>query len=323
MDVRAAIAQALKSSPRTLIVCHTNPDGDCLGGGLALALALERLGGSVVVGSQDGVPETLAFLAGADRVVSAVPSDAAFDTAITIECGSLDRAGTLKSAVAATTTIIAIDHHEDHRPYAALTDLDPTAAAVGEQVADLIPRLGVVIDPTIALNLLTAIATDTGVFRFANTTPRTLRIAADLIEHGARLHEIVRAVYEEQPVSALRVLGAALAGIELREGGAIALTVITPTMLQTAAASPEDIRGVAAMLRTIHGVRLAIVFEERSNAVQVSIRARDGVRANAVAQALGGGGHPAAAGAEVRRSLAETVALALDAARRELDGSGP
>jgi phosphoesterase RecJ-like protein len=275
------------------------------------------------VGSQDGVPESLAFLPGADRVVRGVPRDAAFHTAVTIECGNLDRAGTLKPAVAAAQMIIAIDHHEDHRPYAHLTDLDPSAAAVGEQIADLMPRLGIAIDRAIAVNLLTAIATDTGVFRFANTTPRTLRIAADLIERGARLHEVVRAVYEEQPVSALRVLGAALAGVELREDGAIALTVITPAMLQTAAASAEDVRGVAAMLRTIHGVRLALVFEERSNAVQVSIRARDGVRANAVAQALGGGGHPAAAGAEVRRSLPETVALALDAARRELDGSGP
>lgn len=322
MDVRAAIAQALKTSARTLIVCHTNPDGDCLGTGLALAIALERLGRAAVVGSQDGVPETLTFLPGAARIVAAVARDVAFDTAVTIECGSLDRAGTLKSAVAAAPTVIAIDHHEDHRPYAALTDLDPTAAAVGEQVADLIPRLGVVIDPTIALNLLTAIATDTGVFRFANTTARTLRVAADLIERGAVLHDIVRAVYEEQPASALRVLGAALAGIELREGGAIALTVITPAMLQAAAASPEDVRGVAAMLRTIRGVRLALVFEERSSAVHVSIRARDGVRANTVAQSLGGGGHPAAAGAEVRRSLAETVTLALDAARRELGGSG-
>ncbi len=321
MDVRAAVAQALKASTRTLIVCHTSPDGDCLGAGLALALALERRGGSVVVGSQDGVPAALTFLTGADRVVTAAPSGASFDTAVTIECGTLERAGVLAPAVAGTPMIIAIDHHEDHRSYAHLTDWDPAAAAVGEQVADLIPRLGVSIDRAMAVNLLTAIVTDTGVFRFTNTTPHALRVAADLIERGAVLHEIVRAVYEEQPPSALRVLGAALTGIELREGGAVALTVITPAMLQAAGAVPEEVQGIAATLRTIRGVRLALVFEQGPAAVHVSIRARDGVRANAVAQALGGGGHPGAAGAEVPRPLAETVSLALDAARRELDRS--
>ena len=321
MDVRAAVAQALKASTRTLIACHTSPDGDCLGTGLALALALEQRGGTVVVGSQDGVPTALTFLPGADRVVTAAPRGASFDTAVTIECGTLDRAGTLKPAVAGAPMIIAIDHHEDHRPYAHLTDWDAAAAAVGEQVADLIPRLDVSINRAMAVNLLTAIVTDTGVFRFTNTTPNALRVAADLIERGAALHEIVRAVYEEQSPSALRVLGAALAGVELREGGAVALTVITPAMLEAAGAVPEEVQGIAAMLRTIRGVRLALVFEQQPTAVHVSIRARDGVRANAVAQALGGGGHPGAAGAEVPRSLAETVTLALDAVRRELGRS--
>ncbi len=318
MDVRAAIAQTLKTSARTLIVCHTSPDGDCLGAGLALALGLERFGGLVVVGSQDGVPSTLAFLPGAGRVVTGVPGEMTFTSAVTIECSTLERAGSLAAAVARAPLIIAIDHHEDHRPYAHLTDWDPGAAAAGDQVADLLVRLGVTVDRPIALNLLAAIVTDTGVFRFTNSTPRTLRLAADLVERGALVHEIVRAVYEEQPASALRLLGVALAGLEVRECGQVAYSVLTPAMVAAAGASPDDSQGIAGMLRTMRGVRLALVFEQRPQAVHVSIRARDGVRANAVAQALGGGGHPAAAGAEVRRSLQETVALALDAAGREL-----
>jgi phosphoesterase RecJ-like protein len=318
VEVRAAIAQALTASARILIACHSGPDGDGLGSGLALALALERLGRAATVACQDGVPENLAFLPGADRVVRAAPVGATFDAAVTIECSTLDRAGTLAAAVGAAPLVVAIDHHEDHRPYAHLIDLDPTAAAAGEQVADLIRRLGVEIDRAMATNLLTAILTDTGVFRFPNTTPRALRLAADLIERGAVAHEIVRAVYEEQPAAALRVLGAALQRIELREGGAVALTVVTPEMLAAAGAGPEDVQGIAAVLRTIRGVRLALVFEQRADAVRVSIRARDGARANAVAQALGGGGHPGAAGAEVARPLREVVALALDAAGGEI-----
>lgn len=318
MDVRAAVAQALKTSARILIACHTSPDGDALGSGLALALALERLGRSVAVGSQDGVPQSLAFLPGAGRLVVSAPAGIAFDAAVTIECSTLERAGAFASSIKAAPLIVAIDHHADHHPYAHLTDLDPSAAAVGEQVADLIARLGVAIDRPIATNLLAAIITDTGVFRFANTTPRALRLAADLIERGADAQEIVRAVYEEQPPEALRVLGAALANLELREGGAVAFTVVTPAMLDAAGARADDVQGVAALLRTIRGVRLAMVFEQRAGAVQVSIRARNGVRANAVAQALGGGGHPGAAGAEVPRTLADVIAAALDAAGREV-----
>lgn len=297
------------------------PDGDCLGAGLALALALRRLGGSVTVASSDGVPSNLAFLPGAETVVRQVPPGQAYAVAVTIECSDLSRTGLLVPAVQAAGRIIAIDHHASHGGYAHLTDWDPTAAAVGEQVAPLIDALGVSIDRSIALGLLTALVTDTGVFRYGNTTPRTLRLAADLIERGATIGEIVRAVYEEQSASALRLQGYALAGLTLHEGGAIVTATISRQMLEAAGATPEEVSGIAAMLRTIAGVRLAMTFEERARTVRISIRARDGLRADRLAQALGGGGHAAAAGAEVPESLPEVMTRALDEARRELQRS--
>ncbi len=314
----AAIARTLKDSPSTLIVCHVAPDGDCLGAGLALAAALRRLGGSVTVASADGVPANLAFLPGADAIVRRVPDGAAFDAAVTMECSDLDRAGSLAPAVQRARTIIAIDHHAGHVPYAHLTDWDPRAAAVGEQVAELIGALGVPVDRPIALGLLTALITDTGVFRYGNTTAGTLRLAADLIDRGATIGEIVRAVYEEQPPSALRLLGQALSGLALHEGGAVATTVVTPAILAAAAAAPEEASGIASLLRTITGVRLAMTFEERDGSVRVSIRARDGLRADLVAKALGGGGHAAAAGAEASGSLADVTRRALEEARQEI-----
>lgn len=314
----AAIARTLRGSPTALIVCHVAPDGDCLGAGLALAAALRHLGAAVTVASADGVPASLAFLPGADAVVRQIPDAAAFDAAVTVECSDLDRAGPLAPAVRRARTIIAIDHHAGHVPYAHLTDWDPGAAAVGEQVAEVIQALGVPIDRPIALGLLTALITDTGVFRYSNTTARTLRLAADLIDRGATIGEIVRAVYEEQPPSALRLLGHALAGLGLHEGGEVATTVVTPAMLAAAAARPEETSGIASLLRTVAGVRLAMTFEDRAGSVRVSIRARDGLRADRVAEALGGGGHAAAAGAEVPGGLAEAVTRALEEARREI-----
>lgn len=322
MDPRTAIARVLRNSTRVLIVCHAGPDGDCLGSGLALAAALRRIGARATVASPDGVPASLAFLPGADEVVSSVADGDQAQVAVVLECSSLERTGPMEPAVRRARTMVAIDHHPDHQPYAHLTDWDPASAAVGVQVADLIGRLGVAVDRTMATCLLAAIVTDTGVFRYTNTRPSTLRLAADLMDRGAPLQEIVRAVYEEQPSPALRLMGLALAGMVLHFGGTIAATVITPDMLAAAGARPEDSSGIAAALRTVAGVRVAMSLEERSGRVRVSIRTRDAARADRIARALGGGGHHAAAGAEVAGTLDEVLRRALEAAVREVEASG-
>ncbi|MDR7556367.1 MAG: DHH family phosphoesterase [Armatimonadota bacterium] len=310
MTLRATIARVLARSKRTLLVCHEGPDGDCLGAALALAHALHAPDREVVVACPDPVPAALRFLPGAERVVTMVPEDWRPDVAVTLECGSLQRAGGLAGAVTRAATIVAIDHHADVDRYAHLLDWDPSAAAVGEQVADLIGCLGVSLDAGMAQALLTAVATDTGVFRYANTTPRVLRLAADLIDRGADLGQIVRRVYEEQPVGAVRLLGAALAACELHCGGAVATTVVTAAMRAAAGLGADEATGIAAALRTIAGVRLAVVLEEREGRVHVSFRARDGVRADRVAARMGGGGHAAAAGAQ--------LSLPLEAARHQV-----
>jgi phosphoesterase RecJ-like protein len=302
-----------------LVAGHLGPDGDCLGSGLALAWALRRLGSTVTVASADGVPPALAFLPGAADVVTDVAPDHVADAAVTVECSTVDRAGRVEAAVRRARTIIAIDHHADLMPYAHLADWDQTAAAVGEQVADLIHRLGVPVDRVIALCLQTALVTDTGVFRYANTTPRVLRLAADLSERGAPVFEIVSRVYEQQPAPALRLLGQALAGLTLHHDGAVAVTAVTPEMLAAAGATREAVSGIAALLRTVAGVRLSMSFEEDAGIVRVSLRSRDGVRADRVAQALGGGGHPSAAGAEVTGRLDDVVRHGLALAAREID----
>lgn len=320
MDPRPAIARVLKSSSRVLVVCHLGPDGDCLGSALALGAAVRALEKPVVVASAAGVPAALAFLPGAEKVITCMSASDPVDVAVTLECSTLERAGPLAAAVRRAGTIVAIDHHADHAPYAHLLDWDESAAAAGEQVADLIGHLGVTIDAAMATNLLTAVMTDTGVFRYANTTARTLRLAADLVERGGVIHEIVRAVYEEQPASTLRLTGQALAGVTLHLDGSVATTVITPEMRAACGAEPEATSGLASTLRTIAGVRLAMSFEQIDSRVRVSIRARDGVRADRVAGALGGGGHPAAAGADVDGPLAGVVQHALTAAARETAG---
>jgi phosphoesterase RecJ-like protein len=317
VDPQAAIARALTSSDHTLIVCHVNPDGDCVGTALALAGALGRLGRRATVGSAEGVPAALRFLPGAGDVVSVARDDLAWDVAVTMECTTLDRAGAFESAVRGARTIVAIDHHAERPAYAHHTYWDPGAAAVGEQVTALIAHLGVDLDRAMAVNLLTALVTDTGVFRYVNTTPRALRLAASLIEAGGSIPDIVEAVYERQPPSSVRLLGAALVATTLHTGGAVAATVITPAMIADVGAGPGETSGIASVLRTIDGVRMAMTFEQRADTVRVSIRSRYGARADEVARALGGGGHLAAAGAESRLPLDDVVRIALEFASRE------
>ncbi len=319
---RARIAAALRAAERILLVNHVDPDGDTLGSTLALALALEGLGSGiekrVTVGSDGGVPANFAYLPGAARVLREHPVGAAFDLALTMECGTLSRCGRFASVVAQAPLIAAIDHHESHTVYAQLDDWDPRAAAAGEMTADLIRLLEAPITPPIATALLTALATDTGVFRFPTVRPETLRLGAALMEAGGNLTAIVEAVYEQRSLAATRLLGYALLRTTLAEDGAVAYTTLTESLARAAGARPEDSAGIVGALRAIAGVKVAVVFEETPDGISVSIRARGGVQAHVIAEALGGGGHPAAAGCVVPPPMEQAVARTLEAVREEL-----
>ncbi|MDR7452792.1 MAG: DHHA1 domain-containing protein, partial [Armatimonadota bacterium] len=166
--------------------------------------------------------------------------------------------------------------------------------------------------------LLTAIVTDTGRFGFPNTTPRTLRLAADLVAAGGSIPAVVERVYETRTAGGLRLLGASLQRLALAAEGRIAWTAVTPQMLQEAGAGADDVTGIVNLLRQIRGVQVALLFEVTPDGVRVGIRSRDGVRAHAIAEAFGGGGHAGAAGFTASGSLDDVVARTLAAAEKEL-----
>ncbi len=218
----------------------------------------------------------------------------------------------------AAPLVVVIDHHESHVPYGHLEDWDPAAAAAAEQVADLIRELEVPLDAAMATALLAGLVTDTGVFRFPTVHPGTLRLAAELMEAGASLGEIVAAVYERRSLASARLLGYALLRAALAAGGAVAYSTLSEALQRAAGAGPDDSAGIVGVLRTVQGVRVAILFEEGGEEVRVSIRARDGARAHAIAERFGGGGHPGAAGCTLPGPLAEAVPRVLAAAEAEL-----
>ncbi len=314
------IATTLRKSRSVLIVAHVAPDGDSLGSAVALQLALGHLGVPAVVGSQDGVPPPFAFLPGAEAILT-VPPATAFDAGVAVECGTLERTGVFASALAASGNVINIDHHLSNSGFGRLNYWDTTAAAVGELIYEVIHAMGVPLDAAIAQALLTAVVTDTGRFSFPTVTAHTLRLAATLVAAGASIPPVVERVYETKTLAGLRLHGAAFTTTQVSADGQVIWTVVTPGLLAATGASPQETAGIVGTLRQVRGVRVALLFEVTPEGVRVGIRSRDGVRANVIAETLGGGGHVGAAGFSAAGTIVEVLAKTLAAVQAELDQS--
>ena len=320
MSPAARIAETLKGRQNILLLNHVSPDGDSLGSTLALGRVLWARGQRATVGSADGVPEMYRFLPDSDRVVAEIPEGERFDAVVFMECSSSDRAGALGARAVGAPLVVNIDHHVSNTGYGDLVLWDVEAAAVAEVVYPIVTALhpGPTLDADTAVCLMTALLTDTGSFHYASVTPRSLELAAELVRAGASPTVIFSQVYENRPAASVRLLGMALSRMAVGEDGRVAWTAVTQAMLKEAGASMEDSEGIVGELRAIRGIRVAILFKDEPDGVHVSLRGVGSVRANVIAEALGGGGHAAAAGFTVREPLDDVVRKTLAVVRREL-----
>jgi phosphoesterase RecJ-like protein len=309
-------AAAIQAARQILIATHVNPDGDALGSLCGLALAGERLGKRVARISVDGVPEIYASVPCVDRVVTAAPAGS-FDLGIGVDADGSDRLGDAEPAILSCPTIIDIDHHTGADRYGTIQLIDSTAAATGELIFDLIRELGVPLDREIAECLMMAIVTDTGAFRFPSVKPRTLRIAAELMEAGAHPAPIVEQVYGQRSPGATRLFGRALERMQRLPNGRFVWSALSREDFRETGARADETDGIINELRAVHGVDLAMLLrEEEDGQVRVSFRAREGVDAAALAREFGGGGHRAASGATLPGPLSTAVRRVVDAASR-------
>ena len=207
MNNLVEIGEAIKRSNRVLLCGHVMPDGDCLGSVLALGLTLERLGKKVIMGGPDPIPEIYHYLPGLDRFIVGKPPEYEYDTFIVLDCSIPERLGQgYQEFLNKDLVLINIDHHEGSQPFGDYQYTDPKAAAVGEIILDLLDVMKVQITIEAAVNLYTAIITDTGSFRYDNTTPGTHRRVALLLEMGIPATDINIHLYEEKPLAALKIL---------------------------------------------------------------------------------------------------------------------
>lgn len=313
------VADMLRGAERITAITHENPDADTLGAAIALLLAAERMGKGAEVVSGDPPPPFTAFLPRIGDVRNAPGLEP--DVAVVVD-GDLGRTGRVAAEQGAwleRARLVNIDHHVSNPGSGIVNWVDPSAAATCEMVALLLPELGVPLDGEIATALLAGIVQDTHTFAHPNATPRTLRITAELVEAGADLSRINRAIYADKPFSTLALWGLMLAGIGKRCDGRIVFASMTTAMLRQTGESPTASEGFVDLLASTKDADITVLFKEADpGSTRVSVRTT--VRADAVAitRAFGGGGHARAAGCTVAAPLDDARERVLAECEREL-----
>ena len=314
------VVALLAGARRVTTFCHENPDADTLGAALAIAGAAERLGKQAEVVSWDPPAPFLDFLPRIDRVRRTPALEP--DVAVVLDAGELHRIGKVLDERAdwfASARVINIDHHVSNPGYGDAVWIEPEAAATCEMVARLLPELGVGIDAELATCLLAGIVQDTHTFAHPNATPRTLRVSADLLQAGAALSAINRAIYADKPFSTLALWGLILAGASAASDGRIVHASMTTAMLAATGEQPTSVEGFVDLLGSTRTADVTILFKEQGpTEVRVSVRTTALADAVAITSAFGGGGHPRAAGCTLNLPLAEARVQVLAEAEREL-----
>lgn len=287
----AEAAAMLQAADRVLLLTHQYPDGDTLGSGYALCRALRALGKQARVECADAVPAKYAYMtAGLEEQVFKPAFICAVDVADIRLLGAA-------FAHLAGRIDLCIDHHGSNVEYARDLLLDAGKAATAMLIADIIAHLGVPFDRAMAECIYTGIATDTGCFKYANTTPETHRLAADMMECGVRTDEINRVMFDIKTRARVDLERMALDSMTYHFGGRCAVMLITNEMVATSGASDNDMEGLAPLPRQIEGVWVGATLRQKADGnFKVSIRTGNHADAADICARLGGGGHRQAAG---------------------------
>ncbi len=287
----SAAASFLERSDKFVILTHASPDGDTLGSAYALADALCALNKRVFVVCPDKIPEKFGYL---------IKEYEAFEpeTVVAVDIADEKLLGSLYDRYSGRVAL-CIDHHGSNTKYAEMLYLEADAAAACECIYNVINELGTKITPYMASCLYTGIATDTGCFKFSNTTPRSHRYAAELIEKGADYGEINRVMFEVKSRGRIAMERKVLENIEFYYGGRCAVITVTRDMIKETGCPLGDLDGVTAMSRQIEGVQIGVTIKEKPDGkYKVSLRTFEPYNAADICAVFGGGGHVRAAGCE-------------------------
>lgn len=308
-----------------LILSHIDPDGDAVGSSLGLAWSLRALRKRVTVANDSPLPVNLRFLPGSETVRVARELPEPFRAVFVLDCSSLDRVGTSGlAAIAPGAAVACVDHHAGSDGFGDPRLVNVDASATAELIYEILEACGLPIGAETAACLYAGIASDTGAFRFQNTTPHVLRLAAGLVERGADPSRTAVSLFGRKSPASLRVLGLALASLESRAAGKVSALTISRAMFDEAQAAPEDADGIVQYAQSVNGATIGVLIQETApGEVRISFRSDGSVDVNDIAGRFGGGGHRNAAGARLRGELAVVRESVLSALEQAVNGGPP
>lgn len=312
-DALAKLTELILPEKRILLSTHVRPDGDGLGTEAALARILTTLGLQVEIWNHDPVPSGYEFLFEelTLRDPDDPPSDGAYDVFFCLDVSVPQRLGLVNAYLQQQQLFtVILDHHLEPNTNGNLLFTDPTAAATGEVLYRIARDLNWPVDQPTAAALWVALHTDTGGFRFSNTTTRTLQVARELLTSDIDPSSLCERVYQNRRPESLRLLGRALCQVELLEQDRLALMHVDEQIYRETKAGPDDTESFVNLLLQIQGVEAAVfVYPAADGQTKVSLRGNRGRSIHSLAKALGGGGHAQAAGATLTITIPETVEL--------------
>src|SRR5437667_4007052 len=307
-----SVVEAIRSHDRFLVTTHENPDGDALGCLLAAKLALERLGKDVAMylGGEGPLPREYQWMPFED-LQRKLPADANERVLLALDCANESRLGPDPEVLASAPLVVNVDHHHDNSRFGGVNLVVADASSTGEILRDLFRELDVELTPEIAEALYIALVTDTGRFQYANTTPKALRLAAELVEAGADVHKVFQDVYESVQFAKLKLLARALERAQIYAGGRLVISYLLRDDFKEVGAAEPYSEGIIDSLRAVEGADMAALIREPPRggapARRVSLRASsDEVDVSEIARRSGdGGGHRQAAGFSSDKSIEE------------------
>jgi phosphoesterase RecJ-like protein len=308
-----------------VLTTHINPDGDAIGSEIAMTEYLRHLGKEVFIVNNSSTPNNYKFLDGNEDIIVYDEQQhhqivASADAYIIVDISDWERLRKIGQIIKTVPVPkICIDHHHINYKFADVDIIYEEASSTGELIYEFLTHVKYPIQGITADALYTCILTDTGSFRFSNTSARTHRVASHLLDIGVNAKEIYHLVYEQNSRSKMALMGEALRNLKYECSGRLAWFVLSQEMFELCQASHWDTEGFPEIPRTIDGVEVSLMFTELAmDKVKVSLRSKGQIVINHIAEKFGGGGHHYAAGALVNKNLTETIPMVLSEIKRLL-----
>ena len=323
MSLKKVVA-CIKKHKYFLITTHTSPEGDAVGSELAFARLLKKLGKIVTIVNEDDVPYEYGFLPGVSSIkkFSRNITGLRFDCLVFLDCSEAKRAGEVSRISTGKKIILNIDHHISNRKFGQLNWVEPYSSSASEMIYKLYKKMRIPLDRESAVSLYTGILTDTGSFRYSNTTSSTHQAVSELIKYGLDIPRIYKNIYENIPFGEIKLLNKVLSRMQREAKGKIIWFQIAQKILKNKALSFDLAEQVLSFARSVKDAEAVVLFRENPGVkgeIRVNFRSQGKVDVNKIASYFGGGGHKTASGCTIRGKISQVRKKVLSRIRENLE----